>query len=294
MKADLHIHSHFSNDGEKTIREIVQLCLESQVELFSVTDHNCVRGNQEAAILVEKIPALRFVPGIEIDCHYQGTDLHLLGYNINWRSQDFSELDSEVEQKYLEAVPQMVANLAGEGIYIDQNELMVKSEGKAPSAELFAEILLSNPEYRNNEKLKPYMEGGQRSDMPLINFYLDYFAQGKPAYVPIDHLPFRDAITLVRDHGGIPVIAHPGLNFRGKEQLVEELLDGGAAGLEIFNNYHSQEQVYYFARLIKQHKAIMTCGSDYHGKIKPLIGMGQYLPTEAYQTELSVSLKQLL
>ncbi len=294
MKADLHIHSHFSNDGEKTIREIVQLCLESQVELFSVTDHNCVRGNQEAAILVEKIPALRFVPGIEIDCHYQGTDLHLLGYNINWRSQDFSELDSEVEQKYLEAVPQMVANLAGEGIHINQNELMAKSEGKAPSAELFAEVLLSNQVYHENKKLLPYMVGGQRSDMPLINFYLDFFAQGKPAYVPIEHLPYREAIALVRDHGGIPVIAHPGLNFRGKEQLVEELLVLGAAGLEVFNNYHTKEQVDYFARLSGQRKILMTCGSDYHGKIKPLIGMGQYLPTEAFSKELSDSLRQLV
>jgi predicted metal-dependent phosphoesterase TrpH len=188
----------------------------------------------------------------------------------------------------------MVANLAAEGIHIDQNKLMAKSEGKAPSAELFAEVLLSNPDCRNNEKLKPFMEGGHRSDMPLINFYLDYFAQGKPAYVPVEHLPYRDAIALVREHGGIPVIAHPGLNFRGKEQVVSELLDRGAAGLEVFNNYHSEKQVAYLAGLARQHKVLMTCGSDYHGKIKPLIRMGQYRSSRAFSEELSDSLRQLL
>ena len=137
------------------------------------------------------------------------------------------------------------------------------------------------------------MEGGARSDMPLVNFYLDYFAQGKPAYVPIEHLPFRDAIALVREHGGIPVIAHPGLNFKGKEQEVEELLDLGAAGLEVFNNYHNEKQVEYFARLTMQRKTLMTCGSDFHGKIKPLISLGQYLPTQNFEKELNNSLRQL-
>jgi predicted metal-dependent phosphoesterase TrpH len=293
MKADLHIHSHYSNDGEKSISEIVQLCELNMVELFSITDHNCVRGNEEAARLAETRPGLSFVPGIEIDCNYQGTDLHLLGYHIDWSSPDFAELEKEVEKKYMDAVPEMVANLAKVGIRIDRDELMAKSDGKPPSAELFAEVLLSNQSYHANEKLLPYMEGGQRSDMPLINFYLDYFAQGKPAYVPVKHLPYDDAISLVRDHGGIPVVAHPGLNFKGKEQLVEELLNQGAAGLEVFNNYHSSEQVDYFARLTDSRKAKMTCGSDFHGKIKPLIQMGQYSQTGAFQKKLSDSVRQL-
>jgi len=294
MKADLHIHSHFSNDGEKSISEIVQLCRESQVELFSITDHNCVRGNQEAARLAADTEGLLFVPGIEIDCHYRGTDLHLLGFNIDWTASDFTELEKAVDQKYMDAIPDMIDKLASEGMPIDQEELMAKSSGKVPSAELFAEVMLANPAFQNNGKLRPYMPGGQRSDMPLVNFYLDYFAQGKPAYVPIEHLSFSDAIALVREHGGVPVIAHPGLNFKGREQEVEELLDLGAAGLEVFNNYHDQKQVAYFAGLTRQRKSIMTCGSDFHGKIKPLISMGQYLPTQDYKTELSNSLRQLV
>ncbi len=78
--------------------------------------------------------------------------------------------------------------------------------------------------------------------MPLINFYLDFFAQGKPAYVKIEHLDFKVAVDLVRSNGGIPVVAHPGLNLEGREEVAEELLDHGSSGLEVFNNYHHPDQ----------------------------------------------------
>lgn len=292
MKADLHIHTHYSNDGEKSIPEIIRMCLENKVEVFSITDHNGVRGCSEAVEGTADLPGLNFIPGIEIDCSYQGTDLHLLGFQIDWSSPDFHDLEKKVEKKYMDAVPDMVTNLAREGIHINVKELLEKAGGGPPSAELFAEVMLANSDYHSNEKLMPYLEGGARSDMPLINFYLDYFAQGKPAYVPVEHLPFSEALEMVKDHGGMPVIAHPGLNFRGKEQVVEELLEQGASGVEVFNNYHQPDQVAYFASLIRKRGALMSCGSDFHGKNKPLISIGQYSLLEEYRPYLDQSLEK--
>ena len=293
MKADLHIHTHYSNDGEKSIPEIIRMCLENKVDVFSITDHNSVRGCSEAVERTVDLPGLNFIPGIEIDCSFRGTDLHLLGYHIDWSSPDFHDLEKKVEKKYMDAVPDMVTNLAREGIHIDVNELHEKAEGLPPSAELFAEVMLGNSDYHSNEKLRPYLEGGARSDMPLINFYLDYFAQGKPAHVHVEHLPYSEALELVKDHGGMPVIAHPGLNFRGKEQVVVELLELGAAGLEVFNNYHSSGQVDYFCSLVRKRGKLMSCGSDYHGKTKPLIQIGAYLSREEYQEDLDRSIAML-
>jgi predicted metal-dependent phosphoesterase TrpH len=294
MKGDLHIHTCYSNDGEKSIPEIIRMCTENKVEVFSITDHNGVRACSEAEAGSALVPGLNFIPGIEIDCNYQGTDLHLLGYHIDWSSDEFSKLEKQLEKKYMDAVPEMVANLAREGIHIDMDKLLEKSGDVPPSAELFAEVLLSNTDDHTHPKLWPYMEGGERSDMPLINFYLDYFAQGKPAHVHVEHLPYSVAIELVKSHGGIPVIAHPGLNFRGKEELVEELLDLGAMGLEVFNNYHSAEQTAYFATLVKKWGAWMTCGSDFHGKTKPLISIGQYRLMEEHREYLDQCLEGLL
>lgn len=107
-----------------------------------------------------------------------------------------------------------------------------------PTGELIAEVMLSDANC-HTPPLRPYMEGGERSDMPYINFYLDYFAQGRPAFVPVEYMDYRDAVELVRDNGGVPVVAHPGLNFWGREETAGRLLDRGAAGLEVFNNYHT-------------------------------------------------------
>jgi len=293
MKADLHIHSSYSNDGEIDIPRIIELCAENGIDAFSVTDHNGVGGSREASLLLTGDHSISFIPGIEIDCNYKGTDLHLLGYQVDLNSRDFDELDRINRQKHLDAVPRMARNLARLGIHMDLEELMEKSGGEPPSGELFAELLLENPELVSNPKLKPYLPGGERGDMPLINFYLDYFAQGKPAYVKIEHMAFQEAVSLVRSNGGIPVVAHPGHNLKGSEQVVNELLDLGAAGLEVFNNYHNIKQVNYFADLCRNRKVIMTCGSDFHGKNKPLISIGQYSSPEQYREYLQQSLARI-
>ena len=194
----------------------------------------------------------------------------------------------------MDAIPKMISNLEQLGIEIDRDKLMKKSGEEPPTGELFAELLIQNPEQHSNPRLKPYLPGGERSDMPLINFYLDFFAQGKPAYVKIDHLDFKDAVALVRNNGGIPIVAHPGLNLEGREEVVNELMDHGAAGLEVSNNYHNNKQVAYFAGETSKRGALMTCGSDFHGKNKPLISLGQYNFLESYRDYLEGSVKIIL
>jgi len=294
MKADLHIHSLHSNDGEFSIPDIIGMCRSSGLDTFSVTDHNSVAGSIEAASLTAAHGGINFIPGIEIDCNYRGTDLHLLGYQVDLRSDDFSALERSVRQQHMDAIPQMIGNLEKLGIPVEQDELIKVSGGEPPSGELIAELLLKNPAQHSNPRLLPYLPGGGRSDMPLINFYLDFFTQGKPAYVKIEHLDFQDAVALVRGNGGIPVVAHPGLNLQGREEVAGELLDQGAAGFEVFNNYHNKEQVALFADLALQRGALMSCGSDFHGKNKPLISMGHYRLLESYRVYLEKCLIKIL
>jgi predicted metal-dependent phosphoesterase TrpH len=294
MRTDLHIHSLHSNDADFGIPEIIEKCHDCGIDTFSITDHNSIAGSIEAESLTAALEGMHFIPGIEIDCNYRGTDLHLLGYHVDLRSDDFHSLERRVNQQHMDAVPQMVRNLEKLGIPVDQDEVMNAAGGVPPSGELIAEVLLRNPVQQSNPLLKPYLTGGERSDMPLINFYLDFFAQGKPAYVRIEHIPFSEAVDLVRDNGGIPIVAHPGLNFAGREHEVGELLDRGAAGLEVFNNYHDPGQAEYFAELSRKRAVKMTCGSDFHGKNKPLISIGQYIRPGIYRDYLERSLSGIL
>ena len=289
---DLHIHSGYSSDGEFPVAAIVDMCSARGLDAFSLTDHNSVRGVGQAA---ERAAAagLGFISGIEIDCNYRGTDLHLLGYGIDWRSADFARLEETVAAKVVASFGGMVDNLLRLGFAVEADAVLAAAGDKLPTGELIAEVMLSDAKY-HTPLLRPYMEGGERSDMPYINFYLDYFAQGRPAFVPVEYMAFRDAVELVRDNGGVPVVAHPGLNFRGREETAGRLLDRGAAGLEVFNNYHDTTQIGYFAPLVQRRGALMTCGSDFHGKTKPLIGIGQFRFDDRFESYLRASAARLL
>ena len=185
-----------------------------------------------------------------------------------------------------------VGKLRRLGFAVDEQAVLAAAAGKLPTMELIAEVMLSDPAC-DTPLLAPYREGGARGDMPYINFYLDFGAQGRPAFVPVEYMSFRDAVELVRDNGGVPVVAHPGLNLRGRERIVEKLLERGAEGLEVFNNYHDDRQIAYFAPLVRRRGALMTCGSDFHGKTKPLIHIGRFGCDARWESSLADSVARL-
>ncbi len=289
---DLHMHSMHSLDGEFPVTRLITLCRESELDTIAITDHNTTAGLAEA-VTVAAASGLNLIPGIEVDCIFRETDLHLLGYGIDWKANAFTELEKDVRQKILEVFPAMVENLSKQGITVDPAVVLEHAGGQLPSGELIAEVLLADPVHHDNPLLKPYLPGGERGDMPYINFYRDFFAQGKPAYAPIRFMPFRQAVELIRDHGGIPVVAHPGANLAGREAVVEDLLDAGAMGIEAFNNYHDERQAAFFAATAVGRKVLMTCGSDFHGKTKPLIRAGVFPFLPQYLPYLKTSLQQL-
>jgi predicted metal-dependent phosphoesterase TrpH len=290
-KTDLHVHSIHSDDGELGIRTLIQSASDKGIITLSITDHNSVGGIREA--IRECGPrGIILIPGIEIDCTYKGINLHLLGYHVNWEHEDFETLEKEVQKIHMDLFPEMARNLEKLGIDVDREEVLRRAGGKPPTGELIAEVLLSGSG-EHEEWMQPFLNGGSRSDNPYLNFYLDYFAPGKEAHVKITYMPFRDALVLVRDHGGTPVVAHPGLNFRGREEMVRELIEMGTMGLEVFNNYHNPAQIDYFANLAVKEQVLITCGSDFHGKNKPSIQLGEYMVDHRFLPHLEESIIQL-
>lgn len=286
------MHSVYSLDGELSPLEILKISAQQGLSIISITDHNLVSGVSEVVGASEAY-GIRVIPGIEIDCNFRGTDLHVLGYQINYLSKDFVTLEKQIDSLVMNSFEAMVENLHRLGIPVNADEVLAATQGKLPSAELIAEVLLHNPGYSEITALDPYRPGGNRGDMPYINFYLDYFAQGMPAYVKINYLDYAEAIDLIRKNGGLPVIAHPGHNFRGREEVVADLIRLGAEGIEVFNNYHNPEQMKFLAEMAVRQQALITCGSDFHGKTKPRIGVGQFGMLSEYEGYLRESLDSL-
>jgi len=270
---DLHVHSSVSLDGEYAPEKLVRMAESVGVELLALADHNAVRGVVRAMAGAEG-SCVRVVPAIEIDCIFQGIDLHLLGYGIDIDHPPLAALEAAVDAKVRAIFPETVEKLASVGIDVDPERVLEASGGKPPCGELIAEVLLAHEDTRHNPALAPYLPTGKRGDMPNINFYRDFCAQGKPAYVPIDFMSLSEAIQLVKQSGGIPLIAHPGANLHADLERIDAILDAGVEGIEVYSTYHDEALTAFFRQKATQHGVLMSCGSDFHGKNKPLIHIG--------------------
>ena len=71
------------------------------------------------------------------------------------------------------------------------------------------------------------------------------------------------------------VLAHPGNNLKGKFDIFDEMVEKGLQGVECFSSYHSLETNDYFYQKAKELDLLFTCGSDFHGKTKPAIHLGE-------------------
>lgn len=270
---DLHMHSIYSDDADFDPEYLVQQGLSANLKYMSLTDHNSVRGvNQMKA--AGKKQNIKILSGIEIDCTFAETDLHLLGYGIDESSSDFVELENNFTKLALNAVAPKIKKLRELDFVITEDELYRSAGNHVPQEEQMAELILKNPQNNNHPLLLPYRSGGSRSDMPLINFFWDFFGANKPAHVPMKFISLKTAIDLVDSNGGVPILAHPGANLKNNLPLLAPIIKSGVAGLELYSSYHTPELTAYFREFAQQHKLLISCGSDFHGKNKPLINLG--------------------
>lgn len=83
-------------------------------------------------------------------------------------------------------------------------------------------------------------------------------------------------IDIIHRNHGAAVLAHPGVNLKGKEFLLDGILGLGIDGIEAFSSYHTSEQAKNFYQIACEKQVFVTCGSDYHGKTKPSIEIGKH------------------
>lgn len=270
---DLHIHSNYSDDGEFSVNEILNLCKEKQIEYMSITDHNSVKGISEALTLATK-QNIQMISGVELDCVYKNHNFHLLGYHFDYTNCAFDEIEQNIVKQELEAAEKKIELIQKElGISISTKEVLDFSNGGIVTGELIAEILLKKEDANKCEALSPYLPNGNRCDNPYVNFYWDYFSQGKPAYVPIKYISLNDAVDLIHSTGGIAVLAHPAQNLKNNFEFINEIVNTGIDGIEVYSSYHSKADIDYFANVAQKNNLLVTCGSDFHGKTKPSISL---------------------
>ena len=292
------MHTYYSVDGEFAPAELVSMCHQAGIRTMSISDHNCVKANEEAITCAERLN-IRYIPAVEIDCVYRDVELHLLGYQINYKSPDFDVVEKNLREQCSRYSAEIHALTEQMGFKIGKEEL-VAARGDAYWKELWtgetiAQILLGKPEYLDNEILRPYRLGGARSDNPRVNFYWDYYAPGKTCYAELRYPDFKHVLELIKDNGGKAVIAHPNVNFRNFPEVFEDILGLGVDGVEAFCSYHDRESAEHYSREARKQGLVVTIGSDFHGKTKPNVRLGEdWGMSETESRELSAYIEDVM
>ena len=270
---DLHMHSYYSDDGEFEPKQLIDLCLEKNIKYFSIADHNSVRGIKEAKeYCVGK--NINIIPAIELDCTFNEINLHVLGYGIDCDKTVFYDIEDNIIKQEQFASKKRMKLVKELGIDFSDEVINSLSRNGVVNGEMIAEAAMEFDKNHENPLLMPYYENGSRSDNPYVNFYWDYCAQGKAAYAEVSFISLQEAINIIEESGGIPILAHPGNNIKENINLLEQIISCGIKGIEVYSSYHSREQVEFYKKFSLKHKLLLTCGSDFHGKTKPSIVIG--------------------
>ena len=267
--ADLHIHTHFS-DSTSSPQEIVQEAVKAGLDCIAITDHDTVDGvgpTQEAARGHE----LEVLSGIEFSSEYENKDIHILGYLIDCSHEDLRKELDLVQESRMSRIKSMIEKLKGQGIHnIEFEEVLAKTESKSVGRPHLAAVMV------------------EKGWVATLREAFDKFiGDDCPAYVgKFKHTP-ADVIRLIRNAGGVAVMAHPMITQR--DELIAGMVEAGLQGLEVYYPNYSNNTVTFYENLAKKYNLVTTGGSDYHGKAR----QGTYLGKKKIPYEKVEQLKAL-
>lgn len=269
---DLHMHSRHSNDGEFSTQALLDMAGDKHIQTIAIADHNVVGAYFEEF----DAKGVTIVPAIELDCTFKGKEFHLLGYGINVYDPVFKNIKQDLHEQEKAMTSFYLAYVQNEmGLILDEDILEKRSSDGIYVAETICEAAMALEVNRDNTYLKEYYPGGSRCDNPQVNFYWDYFSQSKKGHYPISFITLEEAIAIYRQQGAMVVLAHPGNNVKEDDTLLTEILTLGIDGLEVYSSYHNEKQIEYYREKAQLNHLMMTCGSDFHGRTKPSVFMGE-------------------
>lgn len=253
--ADLHIHTHYS-DSTSSPQEVVEQSLKAGLGCIAITDHDTIDGI--APTIEAAAPHnLEVLPGVELSSEMNGKDIHILGYLFDFSAAELRERLSLMQNARVERMKKMIEKLRSLGVNnIELEEVTALAQSKSVGRPHLAQVLLE--------------KGCVTSLKAAFDRYLD---DDGPAYVPKLELAPSDAIGLIRQFGGVAVLAHPMLTL--VDELIPGFVEAGLGGLEVnYPNVPENIRVFY-KNLAEKYGLAVTGGSDAHGNAKKHTWIGK-------------------
>ncbi|WP_295958982.1 3',5'-nucleoside bisphosphate phosphatase [Rhodoferax sp.] len=267
LNADLHCHSVVS-DGTLTPEQLAARASANGVELWALTDHDEVGGQQRAAAAA-KAHGMKYLTGAEISVTFANETVHIVGLGFDANNPPMRQGLEATRGGRGQRAMEMAAGLAAVGI---------------PNAYEGALKFVGNPELISRTHFARFLvESGACTD--TYEVFRKYLTEGKPGYVPHRWAALKDAVGWITQTGGIAVIAHPGrYKFTANEEyaLFSEFKAHGGRGVEVVTGSHTVAEYTEYADVAREFGLAASRGSDFHSPLESHTDLGTlpYLPKD--------------
>jgi len=251
--ADLHLHTIFS-DATYTPQELISQSAACGLSAIAIVDHDTVLGIEPAIKIAQK-KEIEVLAGIELTTEYEGLEVHILGYLIDYKREKLIDKLEFLKKNRIERIYKIVDKLKDMGVRLKAESVFAITGGGTVGRLHVARAMVK--------------EGLISS---TAEAFQKYIGDKCPAYVCNFRFSPSEAIRLIQEIDGIPVLAHP--YTLNRDDLIPEFVDYGLRGLEVYYPEHTKGMINSYLGLAKKYNLLVTGGSDCHGLAKPEIKIG--------------------
>jgi predicted metal-dependent phosphoesterase TrpH len=260
LNADLHCHSIVS-DGTLTPEELAARAAANGVELWALTDHDEIGGQQRAAAAAHA-NGMKYLTGTEISVTFANETVHIVGLGFDAGDPRMLEGLSDTRGGRGGRAREMADQLAKAGI---------------PGSYEGALKYVGNPALISRTHFARYLvEIGACKDTSEV--FRKYLTEGKPGYVPHRWASLKDAVHWISEAGGAAVIAHPArYRFTANEEyaLFTEFKAHGGVAVEVVTGSHTAAEYVKYAETAREFGLAASRGSDFHSPGESHTDLGQ-------------------
>jgi 3',5'-nucleoside bisphosphate phosphatase len=244
---DLHMHSTLS-DGALKVRDLIDLCHGQGLTAMAITDHDNIDSYEAGREYASEV-GIELIPGVEISSSYEGSDIHILGYFFDPTHLRLNQTLVALRERRRERAMQIVKRLEKLGISLNFQHIAARTHGGSIGRAHIAAQLVEE------EYVTTFQEAFNR-----------YLGNTVSLMADIDNtkLSPAEAIELILEAGGVPVMAHP---FRtNRDDLLEIMVECGLSGIETYCHGQTQSVFQKYRDFARKYDLICSGGTDFHAK----------------------------
>ncbi|MBC7264507.1 MAG: PHP domain-containing protein [Chloroflexi bacterium] len=241
-RVDLHVHTTAS-DGRCRPAEIVSMAAQLGLAAVAITDHDTTVGLAEALDAGNSF-GIEVIPGVELSTDLPEGEAHVLGYFVRPNDFAFQQTLHKLREARQDRAQGILRRLRKLGLPLEWEEVVAFAGDGSVGRPHIAQAMLT----------RGYVSTIQEA-------FALYIGRHGPAYVERFRLPPEQAVSMILEAGGLPVLAHP----ISITEWVPRLVSVGLVGLEVYYTGYSPMEIDLLIGLAERYSLVATGGSDFHG-----------------------------